>query len=91
MPREWRDYIGASVYDAVMQLEQGKSYRADLSLGMLESMASNETVAEKFRGLGFTNVVVTGSGSKRQATGTWPLGARAVEMPKQVVSVSVVG
>ena len=70
-----------------LALEQGSSYRADLSLGMLEGLASNEMIADKFRLLGFVDVDVTGSGRSREATGTWPLASRSVDMPSQVSSV----
>ncbi len=71
-----------------MKLEQAQKYRAQLSLGMLERMAGNETIAAKFREVGFTEVVVTGNGSARQAIGVWPHDTREVDLPSQVVSVA---
>jgi hypothetical protein len=71
-----------------MKLEQGQKYGAQLSLGVLERMAGNETVAAKFLEVGFTQVVITGSGATRQAIGVWPHATREVELPSQVKSVS---
>jgi hypothetical protein len=51
-------------------------------------MAGNETVAAKFLEVGFTQVVITGSGATRQAIGVWPHATREVELPSQVKSVS---
>jgi hypothetical protein len=34
----------------------GRRYRATISLGMLQSFASNKTIGDKFRALGFTEV-----------------------------------
>lgn len=55
---------------------------------MFEKIAGNETIAAKFRDVGFVNVAVTGSGSTRQAMGTWPHPTREVTLPSQVVKVS---
>jgi uncharacterized membrane protein len=72
----------------MMKLEQGQQYRAEISLGMLERMAGNEMVAAKLEEAGFTGVVVTGSGAKRIAMGTWPNDTREVKLPSQVASAS---
>ncbi len=69
----------------VVMLEQGKKYSAHLSLGMLERLAGNDVIAAKLRQVGFTDVVVEGSGAKREATGIWPEGTREVALPEQVV------
>ena len=74
-----------------MVLEQGVSYRASLALSGFARLVGNATVAEKFRDVGFVDVTVTGSGAARQATGTWPLATREVELPEQVTSVDRVG
>jgi hypothetical protein len=71
-----------------MKLEQGLQYHAKLSLGMLERMAGNDAIAAKFHGVGFTDVAVTGTGSTRDAIGTWPHETREVALPTQVVAVS---
>jgi hypothetical protein len=71
-----------------LTLEQGKRYTAKISLGMLERLAGNETIASKFREVGFTDVTVSGSGAERAATGVWPESSREVTLPKEVVEVS---
>ncbi len=68
-------------------LTSGQRYNAEISLGMLESLAGNDTIRNKLTDAGFTNVLVTGSGSNRRATGTWNGPTRAVELPKQVTRV----
>jgi hypothetical protein len=72
----------------VVDLRRGKRYRAHLSLGWLERVASNVDVREKLEAAGFVDVNVVGSGSDRWAFGTWPgedmLGA---EMPDEIVDV----
>jgi hypothetical protein len=71
-----------------MKLEQGKRYSASLSLGLIERVAGNETIATKFRDVGFTDVAVTGSGASRAVTGVWPADTREVALPAQVVAVT---
>ena len=50
----------------------GHRYSARVTLGFPQSLASNEMVASYVAQYGFTNVVVTGSGSVRQGLATWP-------------------
>ncbi len=69
----------------VVMLEQGKKYSAHLSLGMLERLAGNDVIAGKLREVGFTEVVVEGTGATRNATGIWPEPGREVTLPEQVV------
>ena len=71
-----------------MKLVQGTTYKAEVALGFVEAMASNEQVAAKFREVGFTDVTVTGTGKARTALGTWPNGTREVDLPKQVTHAS---
>ena len=71
-------------------LEQGNRYRATVILSTWQSWASNETVADKFRELGFTDVEVTGSGSTRSAQGVWPKPDQTVDLPEQIRDVEVV-
>ena len=66
-------------------VEKGKHYRAKISLGPLQSNASNGTVADKFREVGFTNVAVTGSGRTRHARGLWPHDDAAAEIPSEII------
>lgn len=65
-------------------VNRGKRYRATIKLGLFERLASNETVAGKFREVGFDDVDVTGSGRQRLATGRWPHEDATAEIPPQV-------
>ena len=71
-------------------VEKGKRYRARINLGLLQSLASNDMVAEKLRDAGFTDVVVTGSGSARTAEGVWPRDSAAADIPDEVSDISVI-
>lgn len=70
-----------------LKLEQGMRYQADIALSLFESMASNDVVAKKLREAGFTDVVVTGTGSSRKATGIWSRPSMEAQLPKQIVRV----
>lgn len=72
---------------ATMWLSTGKRYRAKLSLGFFERMASNETIRDKLRDAGFYDVQVTGDGGERQAIGTWGGATQNADLPSQVESV----
>jgi subtilisin family serine protease len=49
----------------------GHRYGATVVLGGLEQFASNDQVADRFKQLGFIDVVVTGNGSARHGEATW--------------------
>ena len=66
-------------------VRQGLRYRATISLGFFERLASNELIAKQFADLGFRDVEVTGQGSNRVAEALWPLPDVEGEMPSQVV------
>ncbi|HEX2448196.1 MAG TPA: hypothetical protein VHK26_08415 [Methyloceanibacter sp.] len=68
-------------------VQQGKRYRATITLGLLQSVASNEAVAEKFQDVGFTEVEVTGSGRTREGRGLWPHSDASAEVPPEITSV----
>jgi hypothetical protein len=68
-------------------VRQGKRYRATIALGMLERLASNQTIAEKLRAAGFSDVTVTGSGAIRMAEALWPNPDATAEMPNQIAEV----
>ena len=70
-------------------VHKGKRYEAAIHLGLFESVASNDAVAEKFRAAGFTDVAVTGSGHSRTAVGTWPGEDATAPLPSEVTSVRV--
>jgi hypothetical protein len=53
-------------------------------------VASNDMVADKFREVGFTDVVVTGSGGTRIAEGVWPHDDAAAEIPSEVSDISMI-
>ncbi|MGH6736084.1 MAG: hypothetical protein ACRECX_08395 [Methyloceanibacter sp.] len=65
-------------------VHKGKRYRATVRLGLFQSVASNEMVADKFREVGFTDVVVTGTGRTRHTEGTWPHKDASAEIPDEV-------
>jgi hypothetical protein len=68
-------------------VRQGRRYQAIITLGMLQRLASNETIGDKFRGLGFTEVVVIGSGSARTVEGLWPLADATASLPEEITAV----
>jgi hypothetical protein len=72
---------------ATFTVQQGRRYRATISLGWLERWASNETIAERLRDAGFSDVAVTGSGGTRTAQALWPGPDTTGEMPPQIVAV----
>jgi len=71
-------------------VRQGKRYRATISLGMLERLASNHAIAEKLRAAGFSDVTVTGSGAVRMAEALWPNPDATAQMPNQIAAVAEV-
>ena len=68
-------------------LEKGAAYIADVKLTWLQNVATNEDVADKFRELGFTEVVVTGSGRNRQVSGMWNGQTQKIQVPDSVRNV----
>jgi hypothetical protein len=76
---------------AIFTVHSGMRYRATVKLGFFQSVASNETVADKFREVGFTDVVVTGSGRKRHAKGSWTKDDTSAEIPDEVIDVQETG
>lgn len=71
-------------------VQKGKRYQARVNLGLFQSVASNDMVADKFREVGFTDVVVTGSGRTRDATGLWPHDDACAEIPAEVSDITMV-
>jgi len=65
-------------------VEKGKRYEARIMLGFVQRLATNEMVAGKFMEVGFADVVVTGSGRTRQATGLWPNHDATAEIPSEI-------
>jgi len=68
-------------------VHQGKRYRATIRLGVFQSWVGNETVAGKFRDVGFTEVEVKGSGRNRWGKDLWPLPDASAEVPPEITSV----
>lgn len=71
-------------------VERGRRYKAKINLGLLQSVASNDLVADKFRELGFTDVAVSGSGRTRYAEGVWPKENATADVPDEVSDIHVI-
>jgi hypothetical protein len=72
---------------ATFTVQQGKRYRATIALGSLERWAGNDTIAERLRAAGFSEVSVSGSGGQRVAEAVWAGPDTTGEMPSQVTEV----
>ncbi len=72
----------------VFTVHQGKRYRATITLGFFQSLASNEMVAGKFEDVGFTEVEVSGSGRNRLGKGLWPHPDAPADAPPEITSVT---
>ncbi|WP_158008088.1 hypothetical protein [Methyloceanibacter superfactus] len=48
-------------------------------------------VADKFREVGFTDVVVTGSGRTRLAMGSWPHAEKSANIPDEIKEIHEIG
>jgi hypothetical protein len=68
-------------------LAEGQRYRATLTLGWLESFASNDMIAAQLATAGFAGVAVTGSGESRVAEGIWSRETTSVALPEQVTDL----
>ena len=73
---------------ATFTVQHGKRYSAEISLGLFERFASNATLEEKLREVGFAEVQVSGSGSARTAEALWPGPDTTATIPSQVTSVT---
>jgi len=69
-------------------VRRGRRYRAEISLGPLESLAGNEAVAARLRDAGFIDVVVSGAGRKRVAQAVWPNADASAAVPRQITAVT---
>jgi len=72
---------------ATFTVKQGKRYRATISLGLVERLASNDMIADRLRTAGFTDITVSGSGATRVAEARWPGADATAEMPSQITDV----
>ena len=68
---------------------KGQRYRATISLGWVQSVASNETVAAKFREVGFEEVTVWGTGRRRMGTALWPNEDASAEIPDEITDIQI--
>ena len=68
-------------------VKQGKMYSATIQLGMIERMASNETIRRKLLVAGFTSVQVTGAGKTRYAEAVWSKPTTTGPIPKQIIKI----
>ena len=75
---------------AIYTVRKGARYRATIRLGVFQSVASNEQVADKFTAVGFAEVTVTGSGRNRIGTALWPRPDATAEVPDEITSVEVI-
>lgn len=67
---------------------KGKRYRAVITLGFFEQIASNDTIAGMLADAGFADVVVNGSGGRRVAEALWAGDDATADMPAQIVSAT---
>lgn len=67
----------------------GCRYKATIKLGLFEQVASNDTIKEKLEAVGLVDVIVTGSGRTRYASGTATQNA-TVDLPSQIQTVEKV-
>lgn len=74
---------------AIYTVRKGQRYRATISLGWFQSVASNETVADKFREVGFEEVTVWGSGRRRAGTAHWPKEDATAEIPDEITDIQI--
>ena len=70
------------------KVQQGKRYRATLSLNSVERLADNNLIERKFRALGFSGVRVSGTGAIRRVEGVWPRKDASAPLPPQIVAVA---
>ena len=72
---------------ATFTVQQGKRYRATITLGGIERWASNEMIAGRLRDAGFSDVAVTGLGNTRVAEAVWAGADTTGEMPAQIAEI----
>jgi hypothetical protein len=75
---------------AIYTVHKGARYRATIRLGVFQSVASNQQVADRFTAVGITEVDVTGSGRNRVGTALWPRPDATAEVPDEITSVEII-
>ncbi|MFN7703350.1 MAG: hypothetical protein ACK5OS_01920 [Chryseotalea sp.] len=68
-------------------LTKNTKYQADIFLSALEQFATNDMIKSKLTQVGFKDVVVSGTGKSRNATGIWPGETVTADIPTQVKSI----
>jgi len=68
-------------------VRKGKRYRAQVSLSLFQQIVSNAEIARRFTAAGFAEVIVSGRGRQRVATGLWPSEDATAEIPPQVKEI----
>lgn len=66
------------------KIVNGKYYSANVTLNWIQSMATNEQVAEYFIGLSFEDVVVEGGGDYRSIRGRWNGPTQEFDLPEEI-------
>ena len=74
---------------AIYTVRRASVYRATISLGWFQSVASNETVADKFREAGFAEVTVWGTGRQRTGTALWPKEDANAQIPDEITDIQI--
>lgn len=72
---------------ATYTVRKGRRYRATIALGLLQSVASNDMIADRFREAGFADVEVKGSGRTRSGHALWPHDDASADIPDEITSV----
>lgn len=83
-----REMTSKEVQLSTFTVRRGRRYQATISLGLLESLAGNDMIADRLRAAGFTDISVNGSGTVRHAEALWPKDDATAEMPAQVSAVT---
>jgi transketolase N-terminal domain/subunit len=65
-------------------LRKGRRYRAAISLGIIQSMATNELIASRLESFGFSDVIVRGHGGRRTVEVLWLKADHEANMPKEI-------
>jgi len=68
-------------------VRRGQRYRATITLGLIEQLADNETIASRLRDAGFAQVTVSGAGETRKAEAVWPNADASAPLPSQITSI----
>jgi hypothetical protein len=69
---------------ATYTVRKGRRYRATIALGLLQSVASNDMIADRFREAGFADVEVKGSGRTRSGHALWPHDDASADIPDEI-------